>query len=102
MLCVTPRRRPLLLTRLVLWATAITFAVVASLAASHVHVVPGDDDPCAVCAAFTGKVHAAGPHGDASRRFVVVHLVVAALPQSQRVGVSPTLPPPSCGPPVVA
>jgi hypothetical protein len=102
MLCVTPRRRRLLLTRLVLWTTALTFAILVSIAASHVHVVSGDDDPCAVCAAFTGKVHGGGPHQDASRRFVVVHRVVTALPQSQWVGIPPTLPPPSCGPPVVA
>lgn len=102
MICLTFKRRRLLFTQFILAVTATAFAIVVSIAASHVHVVPDDDEPCAVCAVFTGKLHDAGPRQHAARPFVVLHLVVAALPQSQRLGVAPTLPPPSCGPPVVA
>lgn len=99
---LTRKRRRLLLTRLVLAATAAAFAILISLAASHLHVGPDDDEACAVCTAFADKLHDAAPPNGVVRAFVAVHLVVATLPQPQRIGVAPTLPPPSCGPPIVA
>ena len=39
--------------------TALCFAVLASLAATHLHLGPEADEACAVCAAVVGKV--AGP-----------------------------------------
>ena len=102
MSCSTSKRRPLLLTRLVLAVTAAAFAILVSLAGSHLHVGPDDDEACAVCTAFADKLHDAAPPNGVVRAFVAVHLVVATLPQPQRIGVAPTLPPPSCGPPIVA
>ena len=101
MLRLTFKRRALLFTWLVLLVTATAFAILVSLAASHLQFVP-DDDACVVCTAFEDDLHEADLPQEAARPVVVVHLVVAALPQSQRLGVTPTLLPPSCGPPVVA
>lgn len=101
MLRLTFKRRALLFTRLVLLVTATAFAILVSVAASHLHIVPHDDDGCVVCTALEDNLHESDPPQDA-RPVVVVHLVVAALPRSQRLGITPTLSPPSRGPPVVA
>ena len=101
MLRLTFKRRALLFTRLVLLVTTTAFAILVSVASSHLHVVTHDNNECVACTALEDNFHKSDPPQDA-RPAVVVHLVVAALPQSQRLGVTPTLPPPSCGPPAVA
>jgi hypothetical protein len=97
-----PKRRRLLLRRLVVVVTAVTFAILASYAVSHLHAGPDNDDDCAVCASFAGKLHDAAPPQAAAAAFVLVHRIVAAIPQPQLVRVAPALPPPNCGPPLVA
>jgi hypothetical protein len=102
MLHLTSKGRRLLFARLVLALTAAAFAIVVSVAASHVHVVPDEDNACSVCTAFDGKLHDGDPAQAAAHPFLLPHLVVATLPEPQRPGLAPTLTPPSCGPPVVA
>lgn len=102
MLHLTRKHHCLLFTRLVLAVTAAAFAIVVSVAASHVHAVPDEDEACAVCTAFAGKLHDSAPAQAVVRPFFIVPLVVAALSEPQRLSVAPTLPPPSRGPPVVA
>jgi hypothetical protein len=101
MLRLTFKRRALLLARLVLFVTTAAFAILVSVASSHLHIVPYDDDGCVVCTALEDNLHESDSPRDAPP-VVLVHLVVAALPESQRLGATPTLSPPSCGPPVVA
>jgi hypothetical protein len=97
------KRRRLFLTRVVLAFTGAAFAILVAVAASHLHVGSSDDDAaCAVCAAFAEKLHDGPPPTPLVRPLVAVHLVVATLPQPQLIGVAPTLPPPSCGPPTFA
>ncbi len=99
MLRLTFKRKALLFTGLVLLVAATAFAILASVAASHSQFVPDDDGVCVVCTAFDDSLHKA--HLPQEAAVVVAHLVVAALPQSQRLDITPTLLPPSCGPPVV-
>ena len=100
MLRLTFKRRPLLFTRLVLLAAITGFAILVSVASSHPQIVT-HDDACVVCTALEDNLHESGPLQDA-RPVIMVHFVVEALPHSQRLGVTPTLPPPSCGPPASA
>jgi hypothetical protein len=95
------KRRAPLFTWLVLIVTTIAFAILVSVASSHLHIVAQDNNACAACTALEDSFHKSPPPQDA-RPAVVVNLAVAALPQLQRLGVTPTLPPPSCGPPAVA
>jgi hypothetical protein len=95
------KRGSLLSAWLVLLATTTAFAILVSIASSHLHIVAQDNNGCAACMALEDSFHKSDPPQDA-RPAVVVNLAVAALPQLQRLGVTPTLPPPSCGPPAVA
>ena len=101
MLRLTSIRGAFLFTWLVLFVTSTAFAILLAVASSHLHVVAQDNNGCTACTALEDSFHKSDPPQDA-RPAVVVHLVVAALPQSQRLGVTPILPPPSCGPPAVA
>jgi len=97
MLRVTITRGSFVLTRLILLVTSTAFAILLLVASSHLHLVPQDNNGCFVCTALEDKVHEFDrPH--AARLVLVVYLVVAAL----RLGVLPTLTPPSCGPPAIA
>jgi len=101
MLRLTFKRSAVLFTRLVVLVTTTAFAILVLVASSHLHIAVHDDNGCIVCAALEDKHHESDPPQYA-QPVVMVHLVVAALPHAQRLGVTPTLPPPSCGPPAVA
>jgi len=104
--CRTPRLTrssdELLSTRLVFAFTALAFAIVASIAATHLHAVPDEDAACAICTAFGGKLHDSGRAEAVCTAFLLIHPLGKVLSEPQRVGVAPTLPPPSCGPPAAA
>ena len=102
MLRLTSKRRALLFTWLVLLVTSTAFAILLSVASSHLHAVAQDNNACVACTALEDSFHKSNLPRDDARPAVVVHLIVAALPEPQRFGVTPTLPPPSCGPPAVA
>jgi hypothetical protein len=89
-------------SRLTAAVTAIAFAILVSVAASHVHVGADADRVCAVCAAFAGKLE--GP----TCKVVVPHPVLVAF-REREVPEAASVPrsfsvvlPPSCGPPRVA
>lgn len=85
--------------RVVCGLTALCFAALVSLAATHLHLGVDGDEGCAVCAAVVGKV--AGP--------IAVPAVKLNLELNYRLAPPPShcsLPfalavvlPPSCGPP---
>jgi len=79
--------------------TAITFALLASLAASHLHIPPDSDHDCAVCAAFAGKLESPGVCVPVAPVSQVPHRVALA-PAIRPAPAAPThLLPPSRGPP---
>ena len=85
--------------RVVCALTALCFAALASLAATHLHLGPDADETCAVCAAVVGKV--AGP--------VATPAITLGLELNYWLAVAPrqrplllafaVVLPPSCGPP---
>lgn len=90
------------LTRLILTITALAFAILVSIAASHLHITADEDRDCAVCAAFAGKVE--GPVAPIAviAPAIAVFVARAWLPRSQIANRTPILLPPSCGPPDIA
>jgi len=84
---------------LVLAVTAGAFALLVSVAASHLHIAPDADEACAVCAAFAGKIEGPSLSVPTVAVATVVHTVCITP-------VAPLLPPPpahllppTCGPP---
>jgi hypothetical protein len=96
---LTIRRHRLLLAAL----TGIAFAILVSIAASHLHVGPADpEDGCAVCLAFAGKVE--GPSVQLqipTPRVVILRVAQPAVAAGVLRSFVVTLPP-SCGPPSLA
>ncbi len=79
--------------------SAVAFAILVSVAASHLHVAPDADEACAVCAAVIGKLE--GPSAPAA---VVSPVGVAYLWLAPRIllrveQVFLVVLPPSRGPP---
>jgi hypothetical protein len=95
-------RRRSVLQRLVCGVTAIVFAILVSVAASHVHIGADQGEACAVCAAFAGKLEGASTPTIAPAKPVVVAVRVAVLPQPQINSSAVIALPPSCGPPLIA
>jgi hypothetical protein len=85
--------------RVICALTALCFAALASLAATHLHLGPDTDEGCAVCAAVVGKV--AGPAATPAIKLGVeldYWLAVTPRQPSLRLALAVVLPP-SCGPP---
>ena len=95
-------RRRSSLQRLVCGATAVVFAILVSGAASHLHVGADQDEACAVCAAFAGKLEGTSTPTLSPPTPVAVALYVAALPQPQIASSAVIALPPSRGPPPLA
>jgi hypothetical protein len=92
------------LGRLVIVVTALAFAILVSVAASHVHLGADLDESCSICAAFgVGKLKGPTPS-------VVAPVPVAVTWFQQEPQSPPSLAhnvvvvvlPPSCGPPSIA
>lgn len=92
------------LGRLVIVVTALAFAILVSVAASHVHLGADLDESCSICAAFgVGKLKGPTPS-------VVAPVPVAVTWFQQEPESPPSLThnvvvvvlPPSCGPPSIA
>ena len=86
-------------SRLIAIVSAIAFALLVSVAATHLHFSPVGDSDCEICTAVAGKL--SGPPTVAVAPTLPLF---AALPVATPVLVSvarvaPTLLPPSCGPP---
>jgi hypothetical protein len=83
----------------VLALTASAFALLVSVAASHLHLAPDNDEACAVCAAFAGKIETPSAYVPTVAMATVIHVAVAA----PVVRLAPPAPahlwPPNCGPP---
>ena len=78
---------------------AVTFAILVSVAATHLHVGLDTDEGCAVCAAFVGKLE-----GPSTPAIAVPPVSVSYFAHPPRVApqVEPlalVVLPPSCGPP---
>jgi hypothetical protein len=85
--------------RLVAALTALCFAVLVSIAASHLHIGPDGDGTCAVCAAVAGKVAGASAPpitGLSLEHSGWLQIVESPLPFPRTRAV---VLPPSCGPP---
>jgi len=88
--------------RVIVALTAIAFAVLVSVAATHLHVGADADEGCAVCAAVAGKL--AGPKvAPAAKLSAEIATWLAVLPAGHS---SPRLLsvvlPPSRGPPAIS
>jgi hypothetical protein len=87
---------------IVLALTAGAFAFLVSVAASHLHITADDDDGCAVCAAFAGKLEGPSAYVPTVAVATVTHLA-AAQPMLRPAPPAPAhLLPPNCGPPQAA
>ncbi len=83
----------------VLALTASAFALLVSVSASHLHLAPDNDEGCAVCAAFAGKIETPSAYVPTVAVAKVVH-VAAATPVLRLAPPAPAhLWPPNCGPP---
>lgn len=83
----------------VLAFTAIAFALLVSVAASHVHIQPDADEACAVCAAFAGKLEGPSVYVPTVATSTVI-AVAGVAPVSRFVPPVPAhILPPNCGPP---
>jgi len=91
-------------SRLVLVVTTLAFAILVSVAASHLHVGADQDESCSICAAFgVGKLKGPNPSVAIPAPVIVTYLRqepkrAPALAHNVVVVVLP----PSCGPPAVA
>lgn len=83
---------------------AVAFAILVSVAASHLHLGADQDEACSICAAFgIGKVKGPTPNVVVPAPVVVTYLrqeTQSAPPLAHNVVV--VVLPPSCGPPLVA
>jgi len=92
-------RRPSARSLFVLALTAGAFALLVSIAASHLHLAADDNDGCAVCAAFAGKLEGPSTYVPTVAVVSVVHPAGPA-PVLQPAPPAPAhLRPPCCGPP---
>jgi len=83
----------------VLALTASAFTLLVSVAASHLHLAPDNDDACAVCAAFAGKLEGPSAYVPTVAVATVTHVAVAT-PVPRLAPPAPAhLLPPNCGPP---
>jgi len=83
----------------VLALTAGAFALLVSIAASHLHITADDNDGCAVCAAFAGKLEGPSTYVPTVAVATVIHLAEPA-PVLRLAPPAPAhLLPPTCGPP---
>jgi hypothetical protein len=94
--------RKSLLRKLVTGITTLAFAVLVSVAATHLHVGADTDDGCAVCAAVIGKLEGPGspPLVVAAASVDYVQTQFRAAPRLERSFV--VVLPPACGPPYSA
>jgi hypothetical protein len=95
-------RRRSSLQRLVCAVTAVVFTILVSVAASHLHIGADQDEACAVCAAFAGKLEGASAPPVPAPAGMAIALHVPALSQPQITSPSVVALPPSCGPPAAA
>jgi len=78
----------------------LAFAVLASIAASHLHVGADQDEFCSLCAAFgSGKLEPPSPAVTVPTPVSVAYLVTEFERPSQVSRSTPVVLPPSCGPP---
>ncbi|HTS21075.1 MAG TPA: hypothetical protein VMN79_04605 [Casimicrobiaceae bacterium] len=88
--------------RVVATVCAIAFAILASVAASHLHIGADQDEACAVCAAFAGKLESPVAQPPALAP-VALAFWRCEVPQDAQVRHRlVVILPPSCGPPEVA
>jgi hypothetical protein len=96
------RRNPRALPRsrrVVVTLTGVAFAILVSVAATHLHIGPDTDAACAVCAAFTGKLEGPSASPLAAPAIRIVYASPQArFPRSPAAAILVVLPP-SCGPP---
>jgi hypothetical protein len=78
---------------------AVAFAILVSVAATHLHVGPDADEGCAVCAAVIGKLEGptAPPIAIPSISVAYFEHLLEIAPQVADVAL--VVLPPSCGPP---
>jgi hypothetical protein len=82
--------------------TAVAFAILVSVSATHLHVGADADDACALCAAFAGKLEGPVAKVPVSPRITVGYLESESQPAPQVQEAYLVVLPPSCGPPLVA
>jgi hypothetical protein len=85
--------------RIICGLAALCFVLLASLAATHLHIGAGADEACAVCAAVAGKI--AGPSASPAAKvtFETVTWLVGVASRQVPVFTLAVVLPPSCGPP---
>lgn len=89
-------------SRLVAALTAITFAILVSIAASHLHVGHDAEDGCAACAAFAGKLEGSHAKVSVPTPVVVAFRFTPAPKEPQLAQSIVVILPPSRGPPPAA
>lgn len=83
----------------VLALTASAFALLVSVAATHLHIAPDGDEGCAVCAAFAGKIEGPSVYIPTVAVATVIR-TVCITPVARLLPLAPAhLWPPNCGPP---
>jgi hypothetical protein len=75
------------------------FALLVSVAASHLHIAADDNDGCAVCAAFAGKLEGPSTYVPTVAVVTVIHLAESAPVLRLAPPAAAHLLPPTCGPP---
>ena len=78
---------------------AVAFAILVSVAATHLHIGPGADEGCAVCAAFVGKLEGPSVPSIAVPPVSVSYFVRTLVLAPHLEAVALVVLPPSCGPP---
>jgi len=85
--------------RIVATLVAFAFTLLASISATHLHIAADEDDGCALCVAFAGKLESPNPATElADPTDVAPAPPCAPAPSAPRVGAHVSLPP-RCGPP---
>jgi hypothetical protein len=82
--------------------TAVAFAILVSVSATHLHVGADADEACALCAAFAGKLEGPVAKVAVPPRITVGYLESESQSQPQVRQAYLVILPPSCGPPLVA
>ena len=78
----------------------LAFALLASIAASHLHVGADQDELCSLCAAFgAGKLEPPSPAAAVPVVASLTYFVRGVESPSQVSRTTPVVLPPSCGPP---
>jgi hypothetical protein len=86
-------------SKLIAIASAIAFALLVSVAATHFHISPAGDSDCEICTAVAGKLSSPPAAAVAPAPPLFASLSVATPVLVSVARVAPTLLPPSCGPP---